>query len=182
MRKEDIDRHWDRERSLPAVNVKVYDFYPTPIVDVVMERWGISRDLAEKAVELAFEYNQGEFWGRWTEEEELGYYFPHSNVRVYQAGRMGGWLEVYGLKDLEYWDAIDVARWAKFQKAVKADVKYWTSEEAILERVDMNHYYLENSSLYNFTITPSGEDICLADARSDIIAYSMEKYGKVIHI
>lgn len=42
--------------------------------------------------------------------------------KVYSAGRSGGWLVVTGLPDVEAWDAIDLARWACFQKEIEATV------------------------------------------------------------
>lgn len=39
-------------------------------------------------------------------------------VKVWSEGRQGGWCVVDGLPPIEDWDAIDLARWAKFQRLV----------------------------------------------------------------
>lgn len=40
-------------------------------------------------------------------------------VKVWSAGRQGGWLVVDGLPGVESWDAIELARWARFAKSVE---------------------------------------------------------------
>ena len=46
-------------------------------------------------------------------------YQPEAVVKVYSDGRSGGWLVVHGLPDVESWDAIDLGRWAKFEKMIR---------------------------------------------------------------
>lgn len=48
------------------------------------------------------------------------------HVQVYAAGRSGGWLVVSGLPDVEAWDAIDLARWRRFERLIRdlADSEY----------------------------------------------------------
>lgn len=41
-------------------------------------------------------------------------------VQIYSSGRSGGWLVVHGLGDVEDWDAIELARWTRFQRSIAA--------------------------------------------------------------
>lgn len=43
-------------------------------------------------------------------------------LKIWSAGRQGGWLVVQGLRPLDEWDAIELGRWAKFAKAVRGIV------------------------------------------------------------
>jgi hypothetical protein len=38
------------------------------------------------------------------------------NVKLYAEGRSGGWAVIDGLADFEEWDAIDLAKWRRFEK------------------------------------------------------------------
>ncbi len=177
-KKTDIRVHRARlyAADVPAVNVKVRkSLYP--VVEAVMERWSVTKELAEKAVDLAFCTHQEQFWEYWGDESNINEYFPGNYAKVYSAGRSGGWLEVHNLKDLEYWDAIDVMRWYRFQRDVLLDVEYHTSKEVLLESIDSNDYYKPYSSQYNFVQRADGTSFCLADARQDVIEYSRKKYG-----
>ena len=83
-----------------------------------------------------------------------------------------------GLAPVEEWDAVMVSRWAKFEKAVKEDVKYRVSKEAFLEAIESNSWYLPHSEQYNFADTDKGT-VCLATVKADVAAYSEAKYGFV---
>lgn len=60
---------------------------------------------ADAAVEMA-----GEIFGA-----AFGQY-DHKHRRVFQTGRSGGWLYVEGLPDVETWDAVQLAKWARFAR------------------------------------------------------------------
>jgi len=186
--KSDIERHTDGGYGTyyPAVNVKVYSMGCT-IQDVV-DRFNCSDDVAEKALQFAYEMECESFWEYWQDTSgcfENGLhgspeyaYFPGEKVRVYGAGRMGGWLIVQGLPPVEEWDAIMVARWNKFQKAVKEDVKYKMGKDVLLEDIEANQWYKPGSSQYNFADTDKGT-VCLADVRKDVAEYAVNKFGLV---
>lgn len=42
-------------------------------------------------------------------------------VEVYSEGRSGGWAVVYGLPDVEDWDADDLRKWNEFRQHVEAE-------------------------------------------------------------
>lgn len=173
--KADIQRHTDGWYGTyyPAVNVKVYKF---PSVSQVEEAWPeIDKKTAEKALEYAWENACERFWEEFTDKETLEYYFPNDSVRVYSTGRSGGWLIVQGLPPVEEWDAIRVAQWGRFVKAVKSEVDYLTSWEQVKEDIEANEYYKPYSSRFNFYDTDKGT-VCLADARADVMKYAEEKF------
>jgi hypothetical protein len=188
-RKDDIERHTEGGYGCPypAVNVKVYSMGCT-IQDVV-DRFGCSEEVAEKALQFAYEMECESFWEYWQDTTgcfENGLYgspeyayFPGEKVMVYGAGRSGGWLIVQGLPPVEEWDAIAVARWNKFQKAVKEDVKYKMGKDVLLEDIDSNRWYLEHSTQFNYFQKSDGSSVCIAEVKADIIAYAEKTHGFV---
>jgi hypothetical protein len=48
--------------------------------------------------------------------------FPNRSVKVWSAGRSGGWLVVDGLPDVADWDAIQLGQWRQFAKWIDATV------------------------------------------------------------
>ena len=158
-RKSDVQTHnaggYNGPRY-PAVNVKCYDW---PDIDASIERFKCSRETAERAAQWAWESAQEQFW-----EIETEYATEHfgRGVDAYSAGRSGGWLVVMGLPDIEYWDALDLAKWRGFESGVKRSVKAWAELEPILDTIDANRWAEENSERYNFT-DKDGATVCLAD-------------------
>ena len=172
-KKTDIETHTDNGygAGYPSVNVKVYRV-DCDAEDVMAKFPGCSEAQAEKALEFAFTSECESFWDYWADTTA---YFPGDKPRVYSAGRSGGWLIVQGLAPVEDWDAVMVARWAKFEKAVKADIKYRMSKEALLEGIESNSWWKEYSEQYNFCDTGSGKSVCLADVRQDVNDYAESK-------
>ena len=142
---------------LPAVNVK---YYGRSHADAVAERFKCSKEVAQRACNWAWEMACESFWDcvQDTAEWALG-----AGVKVWQAGRSGGWAVVEGLPELESWDAVQLAKWRRFEKACKADVEYRTSQEAVLEDIEANRWAEENAEAYNFIDKKDGETVCLAD-------------------
>lgn len=143
--------------QLPAVNVKIYHF---PSTYDVMDRFDCSEEVAGTALEYAFQSVQQAFWEDWANDTSS--YFPNHNVKVFSAGRSGGWLVVEGLPEIEDWDAVMFGRWRKFEKAVNADVNHRTGREAVLEDIEANRWAESGARLYNFIDTPDGPK-CLVD-------------------
>lgn len=124
MKKADITMHYDYGRAVPAVNVKVDAWrWADGAGDVARELGAddpeaeafvaycdrMSDDHAESLFGYACE-SQFELW-RDDVRELLG----DPRRECYTAGRSGGWVYVDGwtAADVESWDAIAVARWAK---------------------------------------------------------------------
>ncbi len=124
-RKSDVTFH----DGHPAVNVKVpylsysewdnlawqvagdEDVIPEHFIDA-MNEWREENDtdwIWETACESGWDqlqYDVGEIWP----------IRQYGKLQVYAEGRSDGWAVVDGLDDFESWDAIELARWAKFAK------------------------------------------------------------------
>lgn len=146
MRKADIQQRYEDGRYRPAVNVKVD--WPTRsrmdelaaevademgcpgfTMDWLEERcgedqvipYGVLEDICgdgfEQASDLAhetFSHDQAS----WLSLVSMS----DTSVKVYSAGRSGGWLYVLGIGDVDDWDAIACNRWGRFERACHAIV------------------------------------------------------------
>jgi len=132
VKKQDIDiSYHSGTRGLPMVNVKVgaCSLHPSPQetefpdtrfpewLDVVQAESPATIDAAwEAACTLGFE-----------QAEALAHDMFGRNVKVWSAGRSGGWLVVEGLPPVETWDALATSKWASFARRVRAiadDIPY----------------------------------------------------------
>lgn len=141
----------------PAVNVKCYDW---PDTQDIMERFNCSSEVAERAGRWAWESAQEQFWE--TEGEYAKERFG-VGVTAYSAGRSSGWLIVDGLRDIEYWDALDLATWRGFESSIKKSVKAYAELDPILDAIEANRWAEETSERYNFVDKEDGTVACLAD-------------------
>jgi len=187
--KNDIEVHSDGNGyryAHPAVKVKVYKLGCE--TQEVMDKFGCTEEVAEKAIGYAWESAQEQFWGYWGDTTgglENGLYgsseyayFPGEVVEVYSEGRSSGWLVVHGLPPVEEWDAVMLSRWNRFQTAVLSDVKYRISKEMLMEDIESNQWALPHADKHNFADTDKGT-VCIATAKEDIINYGQEKWGFV---
>lgn len=121
--KEDVTFHSEGfGRSRPAVNIKVRGYWrdvplPNPEYDITnpafSHEW-IEENLSEDALA---DY----FWLAC--ESELEYYegyaqeiFNDPKLKLYTEGRSGGWAVIDGIEDTDEWNAIDLAKWRKFER------------------------------------------------------------------
>lgn len=75
----------------------------------------------------------------WEDAHDLAYeVWGSSTVQVESSGRSGGWLIVRGLGDVEDWDAVELARWTRFQLGV----------ESLLEQCDYNFVWHLHVNVY----------------------------------
>lgn len=121
----------------PAVNVKCYHFGPQ--VAQLAAELGCSKEQAEKALEIAWDSQREDFWSDHA-PELVKHYFGES-AKFYSEGRSSGWLVVHSLPDIEYWDGVLLNRWALFERAVQAEVKYQSSPEAVTEAIIANDWH-----------------------------------------
>lgn len=126
--KGDVEFHRDGYGPVrPAVNVKV------GLLNWPLEELGVSDELAEEAGNLAFELAQEAFWNEiapdWA-QECLG------DVEVFSEGRSAGWLVVDGLEDFETWDAIQLAKWHKFEAGIRDIIRVLTSWDRVKENIE----------------------------------------------
>jgi hypothetical protein len=143
-------------RQLPAVNVKVYSY---PSACLVAGHFDCSEEVAQRALEWAFEMGRQQFWEDIQEWAEDCFEW---HVKIYNAGRYGGWAVVEGLPDIEDWDAIALGQWRRFAKQCADEIAYLTSADRVLEDIEANRWAEENAEQYNFTDTKEGT-VCYAD-------------------
>jgi len=93
--------------------------------------------------------------------------FFGSHVKTWQEGRSGGWLVVDGLRPLKTWDAIDLMKWYRFQKAIKAAIKDLFEWENVKELVSANRWAEPGSQRYNFFQMKNGQIMCLCDCTTE---------------
>jgi len=150
---------------MPAVKVKCYHFGPD--LSVIMERFKCSEEIAQRALNWAWESACQQFWesfnpGWYNDLEE--YYFPGTGASIVQEGRSGGWAAVDGLKALEDWDAVDLARWRKFENSLTREVASTAKDfESILGDMESNRWCEPDAEQYNFCDTRDGKTFCVAD-------------------
>lgn len=161
--KDDVQRHTSGYYGYryPAVNVKVWHFVSS---DKIADKFGCSEDTALKAAEYAFNAACETFWQEVqdTAEECFG-----RGVKAYSAGHSGGWLIIQGLTDVEEWDAVMLAKWRHFEKIIKADVSYRTSEDVILEDIEANRWAEDGAEAYNYVEFKDGHSECIVDLKRE---------------
>jgi hypothetical protein len=166
VRKSDVETHYDGRTRRPAVNVKHHLWIP----DLVRKYKGqgnheFSDDAGfwawvEERYEAQDHDNELDGPDEWAREscwelaqetaDEVWDHLPWRYgdkrethpVKVWSEGRSGGWCVVEGLPDIDEWDAVALAKWAKFEKIVKqiAHEEYpyqyvWNLEVNVWERV-----------------------------------------------
>lgn len=166
MRKSDVETHAEGYYGpqLPAVNVKAYSYAR----GLSAETFGCSEKDYERAVEFAFESAQTCFW-----EEVQGWAnecFPDYSVKVYSAGRSGGWVVVEGLPLIESWDAIILGRWSRFARMCQAEVEYLSKAETVREDIEANEWAKPGSELFNFYELADGHSKSIPDLKAAAVA------------
>lgn len=144
MRKDDVEFHSDGFRpGRPAVNVKVYgrvdsdkvfeDARLNGVDDPRFEPWYRERLEDDSFAEHYFEFacESGWEWLQTDAEDTFG-----KGVKVYSEGRSGGWAVVDGLPDFDSWDAVMLAKWARFAKSARITADAIPSDMAILAGIN----------------------------------------------
>ncbi len=164
--KNDVQTHNDRPwgRNYPALNVKAYHFGRASDIE---KATGCTEEVAEKAMEYAFNMASDAFW---EDVKEAAADTFGSGVKVYSAGRSGGWLIVEGLDDIDTWDAIGLSKWRKFAKWVDTEIEYQSLPATILDNVISNEWAKPYAEEYNFVDMPASSHICIADMKQQAIA------------
>ena len=135
--KGDIETHSEHFRhEHPAINVKCYKFIRT---DEIADHFGCSEETAQKAAEYSFHSACEQFWE--SVQDTAREILHDKTLQVYSEGRSGGWLVVFGMDDLESWDAVAVGRWHKFEITIRAQVNDLTSKEHVFEDIAANEWH-----------------------------------------
>ena len=115
---------------LPAVNVKCYNGLESVKLE---ELDGAHPDFTPEWIERCLKDTQVWQWFdsareyQWDYLQDVAREIFRGSVKVWSAGRSGGWAVVEGLPDFASWNAVDLARWRKFAYAaesIAADVPY----------------------------------------------------------
>jgi len=169
--KDDVEFHNDGGIGgpwYPAINVKVYSY---PSVWKVADEFDCPEEVAQQALEWSFQLDQQVFW----EEVQAiadDILAPHfGKVEVRSAGRSNGWLIVDGVADHDWWqdsviagwDAIDIAKWRKFERVIKAIIDDLTSWEHVKENIAANRWTEPGAQEFNFYEFADGHRECFVD-------------------
>ena len=157
MRKEDVATR----QGYPALNVKVHNFWPTQAA--IQARFNCPEEIADRALEYAFESTAELFWNE-SAPEIARECFSHFPVEVWQDGRSGGWLYVEGLPDVSSWDAIMLGRWARFARMIREDIRDRAGPEGVMEDIEANRWAEEGAERYNF-FDHKGKVVALPDIK-----------------
>lgn len=144
MRKSDVTMHTDgygRER-VPAVNVKVdawnfphcVDWSNVESYEGFNTAW-IEEHMTEAETDHYFTFACEVAWEDLQSDAE---YIFGEHVKVESQGRSSGWAVVNGLPDLEQWDAVMLAKWARFAKWARSVADY--VPESMVELIALNVY------------------------------------------
>lgn len=154
--KQDIDFHddgssaaWGGGPAFPAINVKHHgsSFYELQeafpelsqkqVEDLGNRAWEAHRDSfwdisVQEAIDPVWEGNKPVF-----DEDGRRWYREGAKIEFTAAGRSDGWLVVTSLGGWEtvrdHWDALDVARWGRFEALINAEVCYLNRAETLIE-------------------------------------------------
>ena len=167
MKRSDVELRYTRgawRDPLPALNVKVHSLGLD--ASAVASEFKCDQQTAERALQFAFDAQQRNFWEGC---DEIATDIFGEHVKVYSDGRSGGWLTVEGLGDVTMWDVIAISRWARFAKAICADIAWRISADVLREDIDANQWAKPGAEEYNFVNTPKGPR-CIADLKAEAIA------------
>lgn len=173
MRKNEVQFHSDGccRRANPAVNVKVHSF---TTAREIAEHFKCSEAQAEQAGEFQFQSACEMFW---ESAQEYARECFGAGVKCYSEGRSSGWCVIHGLPDFDSWDAIQLSKWAKFERMIKAEVKYRMSREMVFEDIEANEWHKDGSEQYNFIDKKNGETVCIADLKKQAVE---QGFGAVV--
>lgn len=158
--KNDVRTHSDSGPERPAVRVKCDSFALG--LDVAGE-FSCDDATAKKALEYAWTSHCEQFW---EQAQETAEFHLGKGVTIYSEGRSSGWLVVDGLPDLESWDAIQLTKWAKFERSILAEVAYLSSAEQVRDSITANEWAKPGAEQYNFIDRADGSTACIADLKA----------------
>lgn len=133
MKKSNVQLRGDRNNYHPAVNVKVYkslddgvqEFHKSePTAEKRFTEEWIRANVSDACLQDIWNDSCQQYFEQ-AEEQAKDIFGSH--VVCYSEGRSNGWITVYNLTKTEAWDAVMLAKWAKFEKVCKmlaSDVPY----------------------------------------------------------
>lgn len=171
MRKDEVQiSYHNGHRCAPMINIKMYgeNAPKLPSTSDVMARFACSETQAENALEFATRQACEMFWEDY-QSSGSQIKINGCSVKVWSAGRCGGWLVVCGLPEVKSWDAIMLGAWARFRSDVIRTMRAYLSTEALMDYIDSNEWWKDGAEQYNFIDGNGGEPKCIADMKAAAI-------------
>jgi hypothetical protein len=128
--KADVQTSYHQSHSgQPMLNIKVWTTrddiecaarqYGSELAEPLFLEW-LRNVATDEQLESADSFARELGWEMATDDAANA--FPNRSVKVWSAGRSGGWLVVNGLPDVADWDAIQLGQWRQYAKWVDATV------------------------------------------------------------
>jgi hypothetical protein len=163
-----------------ALNVKVYNF---PGGDELAQYFpGADPKEVQAAAEFAWDSLREGFW-RDAEEVAKGVF--GDSVKVYSAGRQGGWLWVDGIggPGSEYsdstWKPGTFAKWRKFARLIGKDIDYRQKVSTVVDEIRANEWVRGTWTITLTETEDSGDEKVTVRAHSerDVRKFATDLYG-----
>jgi hypothetical protein len=145
----------------------IYDvdtLYPYVSVYDVEDGFGCSREVAERAIEYAFqlacELMMEDIEGLM---EKYGVDWKIERGTLYAA--------------LDGDDEETETKLDELSRAVEGMAKFYMSKEFVMEHIEVNKWYMPCSREYNFYQKDNGESVVLPEIVQDAVEYAAAKYG-----
>lgn len=128
--KKDITFHDDGffgRTGYAAINVKVYQWLHPWERMTLQEELNLDEETFQQAASDIWDMFQQEFW--MVHIPDLAKEYNVEDLDITQSGRAGGWVraEKADVETVKGWKAPEVARWGRFEQAVKDRVSFFTS-------------------------------------------------------
>ncbi len=124
-----------------------------PAVNVKTQPWNVDRHYREAAEECGYDPDAFVEWAESQSDELWTDYFEMAcesawemldsdlqeifgNGKIYQEGRSGGWAVVHGLEQWDYWDAVMLAKWRRFEKWARSSADDIPRAMAVLAAIN----------------------------------------------
>ncbi len=94
--------------------------------------------------------------------EVFGIPWNRVEITMEQENEESGGVGVDNLSPVQYWDAVDLRKWQKFERWIKEGVSGMSSLESAVDMITANNWHMPGAQLYNFVDTANGGTLCLA--------------------
>ncbi len=94
--------------------------------------------------------------------EVFGIPWNRVEITMEQENEESGRVGVDNLSFVQYWDAVDLRKWQRFERWIGEDVSEMSSLEFAVDLITANNWHMPEAELYNFVDTANGGTLCLA--------------------
>jgi hypothetical protein len=173
--RDDVQRSYHRgQRGEPMLNVKVYSFdlpkggaFAELVAEHELDSKLARLELSELRT-LIEQYLEKHDWPfgaacesnfEYASDRAKEDFFPSHNVKVWSAGRSGGWLLVDGLPDVDHWGPDLLTKWHEFAEFCKPLVADIPRASAWLVLANCQDELAERVVRVELTVTLSDDDL-----------------------